>query len=125
MESINVLASLPLIGTLEKQNLNKFCDYHGDRGNNANDCYHLKKQIEEAVASGKLAHLVKDLRRVIKETEVKDEGIDECLETASQFLATPSELTSDGVKSYVTASESSHLKETLRRFVEATTSRFW
>ncbi|GKF25822.1 hypothetical protein Tco_0081716 [Tanacetum coccineum] len=22
----------PLIGTPEKQNLNKFCDYHGDRG---------------------------------------------------------------------------------------------
>ncbi|GKC42120.1 hypothetical protein Tco_1059842, partial [Tanacetum coccineum] len=69
MESINVLASLPLIGSTKKQNLNKFCDYHGDKGNNANDCYHLKKQIEEAVASGKLAHLVKDIRRVIKETE--------------------------------------------------------
>ncbi|GKA23017.1 hypothetical protein Tco_0708979 [Tanacetum coccineum] len=56
-------APLPLIGSIEKQNLNKFCDYHGDRGNNANDCYHMKKQIEEAVASGKLAHLVKDIRR--------------------------------------------------------------
>ncbi|GJU71428.1 reverse transcriptase domain-containing protein [Tanacetum coccineum] len=47
----------PLIGILEKQNLNKFCDYHKDRGHNTNDCYQLKKQIEEAVASGKLAHL--------------------------------------------------------------------
>ncbi|GKA77248.1 hypothetical protein Tco_0783709 [Tanacetum coccineum] len=55
----------------EKQNLNKFCDYHGDRGNNANDCYHMKKQIEEAVASGKLAHLVKDIRRVIRDLEIQ------------------------------------------------------
>ncbi|GKB34841.1 hypothetical protein Tco_0879783 [Tanacetum coccineum] len=27
-----------------------------------NDCYHFKKQIEEAMASGRLAHLVKDIR---------------------------------------------------------------
>ncbi|GJZ33494.1 hypothetical protein Tco_0578930 [Tanacetum coccineum] len=63
MESISFPEPLPLIGTPEKQNLNKLCDYHGDRGHNTNDCYQLKKQIEEAVASGKLAHLVKDIRR--------------------------------------------------------------
>nr|GEU78937.1 retrovirus-related Pol polyprotein from transposon TNT 1-94 [Tanacetum cinerariifolium] len=34
-------------GTLEKQNMNNFCDYHEDRGHNTNDCYYLKKQIEE------------------------------------------------------------------------------
>ncbi|GJW78680.1 hypothetical protein Tco_0140362 [Tanacetum coccineum] len=51
----------PLIETPEKQNLNKFCDYHGDRGHNTNDCYQLKRQIEEVVASGKLAHLVKNI----------------------------------------------------------------
>ncbi|GJY99043.1 hypothetical protein Tco_0516473 [Tanacetum coccineum] len=32
-------------------------------GHNTNDWYQLKKQIEEAMASGKLAHLVKDIRR--------------------------------------------------------------
>ncbi|GKF64507.1 hypothetical protein Tco_0187955, partial [Tanacetum coccineum] len=32
-------------------------------GHNTNDYYHLKKQIEEAVASGRLAHLVKDIRQ--------------------------------------------------------------
>ncbi|GKA62747.1 hypothetical protein Tco_0762266 [Tanacetum coccineum] len=63
MESISFLEPPPLIGTSEKHNLNKFCDYHGDRGHNTNDCYQLKKQIEEAVASAKLAHLVKDIRR--------------------------------------------------------------
>ncbi|GJS47340.1 reverse transcriptase domain-containing protein [Tanacetum coccineum] len=63
MESVSFPEPPPLIGTLEKQNLNKLCDYHGDRGHNTNDCYQLKKQIEEAVASGKLAHLVKDIRQ--------------------------------------------------------------
>nr|GEU76373.1 hypothetical protein [Tanacetum cinerariifolium] len=63
MESINFSPPPPLIGTPEKHNLNKFCDYHEDRGHNTNDCYQLKKQIEEAVASGKLAHLVKDIRQ--------------------------------------------------------------
>ena len=43
--------------------MHKFCDYHQDRGHNTNDCYQLKKVIEEAVASGKLAHLVKDIRQ--------------------------------------------------------------
>ncbi|GJX85523.1 hypothetical protein Tco_0336297 [Tanacetum coccineum] len=34
-----------------------------EMGHNTNDFYQLKKQIEEVVASGKLAHLVKDIRR--------------------------------------------------------------
>ncbi|GJU43178.1 retrotransposon protein, putative, ty1-copia subclass [Tanacetum coccineum] len=59
MESVNFLPPPSLIRTPEKQNLNKFCDYHRDRGYNTNDCYHLKKQIEEVVALGKLAHLLK------------------------------------------------------------------
>ncbi|GJU36698.1 hypothetical protein Tco_1185052 [Tanacetum coccineum] len=45
MEGVNFPPPLPLIGTSEKQNLNKFCDYHGDKGHNTNECFHLKKQI--------------------------------------------------------------------------------
>ncbi|GJT92575.1 hypothetical protein Tco_1081420 [Tanacetum coccineum] len=63
IESISFPEPSPLIETPEKQNLNKFCDYHGDRGHNTNDCYQLKKEIKEAVASRKLAHLVKDIRQ--------------------------------------------------------------
>nr|GFB13695.1 reverse transcriptase domain-containing protein [Tanacetum cinerariifolium] len=63
MESVSFPEPPPLIKTPEKQNLNKFCDYHEDRGHNTNDCYQLKKQIEEVVASGKLAYLVKDIRQ--------------------------------------------------------------
>nr|GEV45256.1 retrovirus-related Pol polyprotein from transposon TNT 1-94 [Tanacetum cinerariifolium] len=55
MENVNFPPPSLLIWTLEKKNLDKFCNYHGDRGHNTNDCYHLKKQIEEAVALGKLA----------------------------------------------------------------------
>ncbi|GKA36853.1 hypothetical protein Tco_0723418 [Tanacetum coccineum] len=61
MESVNFPPPPPLVGTPKKQNLNKFCDYHRDRGHNTNDFYHLKKQIEDDVALGKLAHLVKDI----------------------------------------------------------------
>ncbi|GJW62997.1 reverse transcriptase domain-containing protein [Tanacetum coccineum] len=63
MKNVSFPESPPLIGTPEKQNLNKFYDYHGDRGHNTNNCYQLKKQIEEVLALGKLAHLVKDIRR--------------------------------------------------------------
>ncbi|GKC48182.1 hypothetical protein Tco_1065904 [Tanacetum coccineum] len=63
IKSVSFPPPPPLVGSLEKQNLNKFCDYHGDKGHNTNDCYHLKRQIEEVVASGKLAHLVKYIRR--------------------------------------------------------------
>nr|GEZ88229.1 reverse transcriptase domain-containing protein [Tanacetum cinerariifolium] len=60
-------------GNSEK-NLNKFCDYHGNRGHNTNDRYHLKKQIEDAVASGKLTHWVKDIRRGNQKNESQRRG---------------------------------------------------
>ncbi|GJV50664.1 hypothetical protein Tco_1446405 [Tanacetum coccineum] len=63
MESVSFPELPPLIGTPKKLNLNKFFDYHGDKGHNTNDCYQLKKQIEEVVVEGKLDHLVKDIHR--------------------------------------------------------------
>nr|GEU91384.1 reverse transcriptase domain-containing protein [Tanacetum cinerariifolium] len=50
-----------MVGTLEKRSMNKFCNYHQDRGHNTNDYYHLKKKIEEAMTLGRLAHLMKDI----------------------------------------------------------------
>ncbi|GKC46198.1 reverse transcriptase domain-containing protein, partial [Tanacetum coccineum] len=52
-----------MVGTPEKRNMNKFCDYHQDQGHTTNDCYHLKKQIKEPMASGRLTQLVKDIRQ--------------------------------------------------------------
>ncbi|GJZ06094.1 hypothetical protein Tco_0539887 [Tanacetum coccineum] len=63
MDNVNFPPPPPMVGTPEKRNMNKFCDCHQDWGHNTNDCYHLKKQIEEAVASGRLVHLVKDIRQ--------------------------------------------------------------
>ncbi|GJU96226.1 hypothetical protein Tco_1320982 [Tanacetum coccineum] len=63
MDNVNFPPPPLMVETLEKRNMNKFCDYHQDRGHNTNDCYHLKKQIEEAMASERLAHLVKDIRQ--------------------------------------------------------------
>ncbi|GJU05758.1 reverse transcriptase domain-containing protein [Tanacetum coccineum] len=63
MDNVNFPPPPPMVGTPEKRNMNKLCDYHQDRGHNTNDYYHLKKQIEEVVASGRLAHLVKDIRQ--------------------------------------------------------------
>nr|GEW70792.1 MAK10-like protein [Tanacetum cinerariifolium] len=47
----------------------------------------------------------------------------QCLETTSRFLATPSHLTSDGVKISKTASERSRLERNPRRFSRATASK--
>ncbi|GJZ63897.1 hypothetical protein Tco_0620318 [Tanacetum coccineum] len=69
MESVSFLEPPPLIEIPEKQNLNKFCYYHGDRGHNTNNYYQLKKQIEEALALGKLAHLRKDIRQNNQQNE--------------------------------------------------------
>lgn len=54
-------------GTLEKGNLDRYCDFHLDRGQSTNDCYALKKQIEDVVQSGKHGHLVKDIRAGAKQ----------------------------------------------------------
>nr|GEU53949.1 reverse transcriptase domain-containing protein [Tanacetum cinerariifolium] len=63
MDNVNFLSPSPMIRAPKKQSLNKFCDYHGDRCHNTNDCYHMRKQIEEAVALEKLANLVKDIQQ--------------------------------------------------------------
>ncbi|GKB35285.1 reverse transcriptase domain-containing protein [Tanacetum coccineum] len=54
---------LPMIGTPKKENLDRYCDYHGEKGHYTNNCYQLKRQLEAALESGKLNHLVKDVRQ--------------------------------------------------------------
>ncbi|GKD12694.1 hypothetical protein Tco_1197101 [Tanacetum coccineum] len=72
MESVSFPEPPPLIGTLKKQHVNKFCDYHRDRGHKTNDCYQLKKQIEEATTSRKLAHLVRTSAGIINGIGTRD-----------------------------------------------------
>nr|GEY94983.1 reverse transcriptase domain-containing protein [Tanacetum cinerariifolium] len=53
----------PLVGVPNKENVNKYCDCNNEKGHNTNDCFHLKQQLELALESGKLNHLVKDARQ--------------------------------------------------------------
>nr|GEU88150.1 hypothetical protein [Tanacetum cinerariifolium] len=41
----------------------KYCEFHQDYGYDTNACIELKHQIEEVVKSGKLAHLIKRIRK--------------------------------------------------------------
>ncbi|GJV85078.1 hypothetical protein Tco_1524976 [Tanacetum coccineum] len=41
----------------------KYCHFHEDHGHDTNQCRELKHQIEEAVKSGQLAHLVKGIKK--------------------------------------------------------------
>lgn len=45
-----------------REDRDKYCDYHMGNGHHTNDCIQLRKQLETALESGKLNHLVKDVR---------------------------------------------------------------
>nr|GEV08707.1 reverse transcriptase domain-containing protein [Tanacetum cinerariifolium] len=53
----------PLVGVPSKENLNRYYDYHNEKGHNTNGCFHLKRQLEIALEFGKLNHLIKDVRQ--------------------------------------------------------------
>ena len=59
---LNLPRPPPLIGTPRKENLDRFCEYHGEKGHYTDDCYQLKKQLETALESGKLNHLVREVK---------------------------------------------------------------
>ncbi|GKE93331.1 hypothetical protein Tco_1574426 [Tanacetum coccineum] len=50
-------------GPPKNRNKNKFSEFHRDKGHNTDEWIHLKKQIEEAVKSEQLTHLIKELKR--------------------------------------------------------------
>ncbi|GJX59047.1 hypothetical protein Tco_0290437 [Tanacetum coccineum] len=47
----------------KRENLDRYCEYHGEKGHYTNDCFHLKKQLKTALESRKLNHLVKYMRQ--------------------------------------------------------------
>nr|GEV66209.1 hypothetical protein [Tanacetum cinerariifolium] len=63
METVKFKAPPPMTGLAESQNKNKFCKFHGDKGHSTNACIHLRRQIEEAVKSRQLSHLVKEIKQ--------------------------------------------------------------
>nr|GEW53976.1 reverse transcriptase domain-containing protein [Tanacetum cinerariifolium] len=75
----------PMSGAPASRNNNKYYDFHGDKGHNTEDYLQLKRQTEEAARSGRLAHLVKEIKqggnkastsKTVKKTEAaqKDKG---------------------------------------------------
>ncbi|GJW35953.1 reverse transcriptase domain-containing protein [Tanacetum coccineum] len=48
---------------VEKRNASKFCEFHEEVGHTTDECMHLKKQIEEMLKTGKLSHLIKELKK--------------------------------------------------------------
>ncbi|GKC40649.1 reverse transcriptase domain-containing protein [Tanacetum coccineum] len=53
----------PMLNPLRSGNNDQYCDYHQEKGHYTNDCIQLRKQLEIALESGKLNHLVKDVRQ--------------------------------------------------------------
>ncbi|GJW66962.1 reverse transcriptase domain-containing protein [Tanacetum coccineum] len=45
------------------RDMSKYCHFHEDYRHNTNDCRHLRIQIQEAVNSGQLLHLVKGIKK--------------------------------------------------------------
>nr|GFC37484.1 reverse transcriptase domain-containing protein [Tanacetum cinerariifolium] len=56
---------------IEKRNASKFCEFHREVGHTTDECMHLKRQIKEMLKSGKLSHLIKELRQSSGKDQVK------------------------------------------------------
>nr|GEV61385.1 reverse transcriptase domain-containing protein [Tanacetum cinerariifolium] len=60
---LHLPAPRPMLSPLRSGNTDRYCDYHQEKGHYINDCIQLRKQLEMALESGKLNHLVKDIRQ--------------------------------------------------------------
>ncbi|XP_022019854.1 uncharacterized protein LOC110919914 [Helianthus annuus] len=56
------------------QDPNLYCEYHKDNGHTTNNCISLRTEIEKALKSGELTHLVQNVRKDIKQITRGDEG---------------------------------------------------
>nr|GEX54902.1 endoglucanase 2-like [Tanacetum cinerariifolium] len=60
---LHLPAPRPMLNPLRSGNTYQYCDYHQEKGHCTNDCIQLRKQLEMALESRKLNHLVKDVRQ--------------------------------------------------------------
>ncbi|GKB37575.1 reverse transcriptase domain-containing protein [Tanacetum coccineum] len=65
---LNLQLPRPMQLPPKKENQDKYCDYHEEKGHYTNDFFQQRKQLEMALESGKLNHLVKDVRQRGQET---------------------------------------------------------
>ncbi|GJT69634.1 hypothetical protein Tco_1028920 [Tanacetum coccineum] len=52
-----------MFGSKRSRDTSKYYHFHEDYGHDTNDCRHLKVQIQEAINSGQLSHLVKGIKK--------------------------------------------------------------
>ncbi|GKA25674.1 hypothetical protein Tco_0711783, partial [Tanacetum coccineum] len=52
-----------MLGNRRSRDMTKYCHFHEDHGHDTNDFRELRHQIEEAVKSGQLSHLVKGIQK--------------------------------------------------------------
>nr|GFB85669.1 reverse transcriptase domain-containing protein [Tanacetum cinerariifolium] len=64
----------PMVTLVEKRSINKFCEFHNDKGHNTDECVQLRKKTEELVRAGKLSYFIKEIRqdKDQQNTEKKD-----------------------------------------------------
>ncbi|PWA99206.1 histidine kinase-like ATPase domain, Zinc finger, CW-type [Artemisia annua] len=60
---LNLQAPRPTGVRTTKENSDKFCEYHKEHGHITNHCKQLKKQLEIALESGRLDHLLRDWKQ--------------------------------------------------------------
>ncbi|GJT98772.1 reverse transcriptase domain-containing protein [Tanacetum coccineum] len=63
-----------MLGSKRSRDMSKFCYFHEDHGHDTNDCRQLRSQIEEAVRSGQLSHLVKGIKKERTKTSDSQRG---------------------------------------------------
>ncbi|GJT20964.1 hypothetical protein Tco_0890901 [Tanacetum coccineum] len=60
---LNLQPPRPMQLPPKKETQDKYCEYHGEKGHYTNDCFQLRRQLEMDLESGKLNHLIKDVRQ--------------------------------------------------------------
>ncbi|GKA89363.1 hypothetical protein Tco_0811175 [Tanacetum coccineum] len=76
-----------MFGSKRLRDTSKYCHFHEDYVHDTNDCRHLKVQIQEAINSGQLSHLVKG----IKKEKAKEDYVEK--NTVSESMAYKEEIT--------------------------------
>ncbi|GKC45220.1 hypothetical protein Tco_1062942 [Tanacetum coccineum] len=81
----------PMMTPVEKRNINKFCEFHGEVGHNTDECMHLKRKIEELLKNGKLSHVIKELKQNSGKDQPKEKkkGETSSKDKALAILMTP------------------------------------
>ncbi|GJX06006.1 reverse transcriptase domain-containing protein [Tanacetum coccineum] len=61
-----------MFGSRRSRDMSKYFHFHEYHGHDTNDCFQLRNQIEEAVKSGQLSHLMKGIKKERDESYMKN-----------------------------------------------------